>query len=257
MLFRISFFPITYLDIIDIILLSLATYGVLKLIRQTKAIQIFLGVIILFAVGFGLSWLPLTGVNWLSKSLTRYWVILLFIIFQQELRDLFAQIGNLPFLRRIVLSGYEPTIETLVRAAEQLSETRTGALIVIERDVGLKNYTETGKSVSAKLSVPLLLTIFTPRTPLHDGAVIIKGNRITAAGCALPLSNNPRYQRVLGMRHRAGVGITEETDAVSIIVSEETGSISLAVRGHLRRGLSPNMLSKLLKVIIGSSSRRG
>jgi len=92
---------------------------------------------------------------------------------------------------------------------------------------------------------------------LHDGAVIIKGNRITAAGCALPLSNNPRYQRVLGMRHRAGVGITEETDAVSIIVSEETGSISLAVRGHLRRGLSPNMLSKLLKVIIGSSSRRG
>jgi len=154
MLFRISFFPITYLDIIDIILLSLATYGVLKLIRQTKAIQIFLGVIILFAVGFGLSWLPLTGVNWLSKSLTRYWVILLFIIFQQELRDLFAQIGNLPFLRRIVLSGYEPTIETLVRAAEQLSETRTGALIVIERDVGLKNYTETGKSVSAKLSVP-------------------------------------------------------------------------------------------------------
>jgi diadenylate cyclase len=147
-----------------------------------------------------------------------------------------------------VSSSSEKILDEVVRAVELLSEAKVGALIAIKREVGLKTYEETGKKLDSQVTAELLVTIFTPRTPLHDGAVIIENDRIIAAACELPLTSNPRYQRSLGMRHRAGVGLSEETDALIILVSEESGTISLAVRGHLRKNLTPDKLGKLLEV---------
>ncbi|RKZ34638.1 TIGR00159 family protein [bacterium] len=249
-LFHIYFIPVTLGDVVDILLIATATYGVLSIMEGTRARSMLAGLaIILFGALVAYS-LNLSTVAWGIQRLGTVWVIAFLVVFQPELRDILTRIGNNKIFR---MFSTEPTmrmIDDLVSSAKILSESQVGALIAIQRHVPLDDIVNTGKPIQAKLTPELLATIFAPHTPLHDGGVIVSGEKIISAACEFPMSENPRYRRILGMRHRAGVGLTEHTDAVVIIVSEETGSISLAIRGYLRRQLTTDALKRLLEVIL-------
>jgi len=247
-LFRIFFLEFGLLDVLDIVIVAFIIYQFFLLMRGTRAVTMLIGLGLLLFLAFVSTWLNMNSLKWLITRLGTVWVIAFLVVFQPELRNVLTRLGNAPFLGKLVSSGGHKVLEEIVRAVELLSEAKVGALIAIKRDVGLKGYEETGKRLNAEVTAELLVTLFTPRTPLHDGAVVIENDRIVAAGCELPLTTNPRYQRSLGMRHRAGVGLSEETDALIALVSEETGGISLAVRGHLRRNLTAEKLGKLLEV---------
>ncbi len=254
-LFKIFFIEFGLLDIIDILVVAFIFYQFIMLMKGTRAITMIVGLATILFLAFLSTWLNLNSLKWFSERLGTIWIIAFLIVFQPELRNALTRLGNAPFFRRLVSSEGEKTIAVIVNSVELLSASKTGALIAIKRDVGLKGYEETGKRIGAEVTPDLLITIFTPRTPLHDGAVIIDGETITAAGCELPLTTNPRYQRTLGMRHRAGVGLSEETDAVVVIVSEETGGISLAIRGHLRKNITIDNMRKLLEISIKGSGK--
>lgn len=236
------------LDIIDILLVTFIIYQFFLLMRGSRAVTMLFGLGVLLFLAFLSTWLNMNSLQWLITRLGTVWVVAFLVVFQPELRNALTRLGNTPFFGKLVSSSSEKILDEVVRAVELLSEAKVGALIAIKREVGLKTYEETGKKLDSQVTAELLVTIFTPRTPLHDGAVIIENDRIIAAACELPLTSNPRYQRALGMRHRAGVGLSEETDALIILVSEESGTISLAVRGHLRKNLTPEKLGKLLEV---------
>lgn len=232
---------LTVISIIDILLVALIIYEFLALIKGTRAALILVGVSVV-VLAFYLSRIgQLTTVNWLISRVLPYAVFALIVIFAPEIRQGLARLGRrLTFSRS---SGSEAgAYDDIVMAANLFSQNQTGALMVIEREIGLRTYVESGVAIDAQLSYDLLATIFRPSAPLHDGAVIIRGDRISAAACFLPLSMNPVLSTQLGTRHRAGIGITEETDAISIIVSEETGTISLAVAGGIERDLSVEQL---------------
>src|SRR4029078_5128344 len=197
-------------------------------------------------------WLQLETVNWVIRNLAGYVVFAIIVLFQSDIRRALAHFGRAPFFRYFErASSADETIEELVVATTSLSAKRTGAIIVIERQIGLRNYIEGGIPLDATVTYDLLTSIFQPNSPLHDGAVIVQGNRIAAAACFLPLSVNPRVSRELGTRHRAALGLTEENDAVAIVVSEESGAISLAIGGDLERGLSPEALGTRLRGLLG------
>ncbi len=254
-LFHIFFIDFRILDIIDIIIVAIIIYNFLLLMKGTRAVTMLLGLGAILFLAFLSTWLNMNSLKWLIARLSTVWIIAFLIVFQPELRNVLTRIGNTPIFRRFVSSSGKKVIAVIVGAVDILSSAQVGSLIAIKRDVGLKGYEETGKKIDAEATSELLVTIFTPHTPLHDGAVIIEDNRIVSAGCELPLSTNPRYQRTLGMRHRAGVGLTEETDSVVVIVSEETGAISLAIRGHLRKSLTLDSLRKLLEVSLRGRER--
>ncbi len=239
-------------DLIDILVVAFLFYRLLILVRGTRATQMFVGLVTLVLLSVLAEWLSLAAVNWLLASLRTVWLIAFIIIFQPELRKALSQIGQSRLFNRfvnVVEFGYLAEIQN---AVERASRKGLGALIAIERNVGLKNYIETGALIEATVSAELIETIFTPPAPLHDGAVILRGNQIIAAGCILPLSANPALERTLGTRHRAAVGLTEESDAIVIVVSEETRQISIAEGGQLTRDLQigelKSHLSALLKV---------
>jgi diadenylate cyclase len=210
------------------------------------------GLIALVLISIVAEWLRLSALNWLLASLKTVWVIAFIIIFQPELRKALSQIGQSRVFNRFVSVDEFGYLSEIQSAAERLSRKGLGSLIVIERNVGLKNFIETGTKIEANVSAELLETIFTPPSPLHDGAVILRGSQIVAAGCILPLSANPDLEKALGTRHRAAVGLSEESDSVVIVVSEETRQISLAEGGQLFRDLQigdlKSRLSGLLKV---------
>ncbi|MBN1884811.1 MAG: diadenylate cyclase CdaA [Candidatus Krumholzibacteriota bacterium] len=239
------------IDIIDVVFVSLVFYRLLLLFKGTRATQMFVGLFLLILISFIAQWLNLNALNWILNSLKTVWVIGFVILFQPELRKALTQLGQNRILGLFLKVEESGTISEIVKACQQLAAKRIGAIVVIERDVGLKNYVETGTRLDARVSAEILGTIFTPPGPLHDGAVIIEKSRIVAAGCILPLSQNPRLVRSLGTRHRAGLGLSEESDAVVIIVSEETGLISLAHHGKLTRKLDINSLRNQLVGIIG------
>ncbi len=247
-LFRLYFMEFGVLDIIDILIVAFIIYQFFMLMRGSRAVTMLFGLGLLLFLAFLSTWLNMNSLQWLISRLGTVWVIAFLVVFQPELRNVLTRLGNTPFLGKLVSSSSRVVLDEVVRAVELLSEAKVGALIAMKREVGLKGYEETGKKLNSQVTAELLVTLFTPRTPLHDGAAIIENDRIIAAACELPLTTNPRYQRTLGMRHRAGVGLSEETDALVVIVSEETGGISLAVRGHLRRNLTPDKLGKLLEV---------
>jgi len=227
--------------IVDIALVAIIIYELLSLIRGTRAAYMLIGVA---AVGlaFYLSGLSdLHTLNWLLTTLLPYAVFALIVVFAGEIRQALARLG-----RRLTLSraggGDSDPYDDIVLAANLFSQNQTGALIVIEREIGLRTYIESGVPLDAQLSYDLLATIFRPSAPLHDGAVIVQKNRIAAAACFLPLSMNPVLSTQLGTRHRAGIGVTEETDAMAVIVSEETGAISLAVAGRIERDITVEQL---------------
>jgi diadenylate cyclase len=229
------------LTVLDILLVALIIYQVLVMIRGTRAAPMLAGLGAL-ALAFYLARVgELSTLNWLVSKLAPYVVFALIVVFQSEIRHVLADVGRrLSFMRGSASEG--DSYDDIVLAANLFSQHQTGALIVIEREIGLRTYVESGVPMDARLSYDLLATIFRPSAPLHDGAVIIQKDRIAAAACFLPLSMNPVLSTQMGTRHRAGIGITEETDAVAVIVSEETGAISMAVGGKVERDLTVDQL---------------
>ena len=236
---------LTMISVIDILLVAVIIYEFLALIKGTRAAVMLVGVAGL-ALAFYFSRLgELAALNWLISTLLPYAVFALIVVFQGEIRQALARLGHRLTLSRTRASEAD-AYDDIVLAANLFSQNQTGALIVIEREMGLRTYIESGVPLDAHLSYDLLATIFRPSAPLHDGAVIVQGDRIAAAACFLPLSMNPVLSTQMGTRHRAGIGVTEETDAIAVIVSEETGAVSLAVAGKVERDLTVEQLRERL-----------
>jgi diadenylate cyclase len=236
---------------LDILLVALLIYQVLMMIRGTRAAPMLAGLVVVGVIFYLARMGELATLNWVVSHVLPYVVFALIVVFQSEIRHVLADLGRrLSFLRGTDAGG--DSYDDIVLAANLFSQHQTGALIVIEREIGLRTHIESGVPLDARLSYDLLATIFRPSAPLHDGAVIIQKDRIAAAACFLPLSMNPLLSTQLGTRHRAGIGITEETDAIAVVVSEETGAISLAIAGQIERDLTVDQLRDRL----GSELRR-
>jgi len=230
---------------LDILLVAVVIYQVLVMIRGTRAAPMLAGVAVVAIIFYLARVGELTTLNWLISGLVPYVLFALIVVFQSEIRHVLANVGRRLRFGRGSASESD-TYDDIVLAANLFSQHQTGALIVIEREIGLRTYIESGVTLDARLSYDLLATIFRPSAPLHDGAVIVQKERVAAAACFLPLSMNPVLSTQLGTRHRAGMGITEETDAIAVIVSEETGAISVAVGGKIERDLSVEQLRERL-----------
>jgi len=235
-----------WLDVLDILIVAFVIYQLLQLIRGTHAVQVALGGAVLVLLFWASQWLDLQAVNWLMRTFLPYAVFGILVIFQPEIRKVLAHIGKTPLLGAFGSLRAEDVLDEIVLATTSLAAKKVGAILVLEREIGLKSYIETGIALDAQITYDLLINIFTPGTPLHDGAVIVQGNRIAAAACFLPLTVNPALSRTLGSRHRAAIGITEDTDAVAVVVSEETGTISMVEGGRIRRGLDATALRQAL-----------
>ncbi|MDH3216975.1 MAG: diadenylate cyclase CdaA [Candidatus Krumholzibacteria bacterium] len=235
-------------DVLDVLIVTFLLYKLFTLMRGTRAVSMFFGLIVLFILSVMAQWLNLMALNWIISSLKTVWVIAFVIIFQPELRRALASLGHRRILRRFFTVQESGIIPEIIKSASRLADKGIGAIIVLEKDMGLKNYIETGTKVDSRVTAEMLETIFTPTSPLHDGAVIIQNDRVAAAGCILPLTQDQRLSAALGTRHRAAIGLTEESDAIVIVVSEETHAISYAQGGKLKRKIDTNTLrSDLLK----------
>ena len=243
--FRFSSFSVR--DAIDIAIVAYLTYRFLLLLRGTRSAQMTLGIVVLLLFYWVTRYFQLSTLQWLFTNLLTYVVFGIIVLYQNEIRRALAGIGRNPLPGRYWRTGGPQSFEEIVLAATTLASRKIGALIVVERDIGLRNYAESGIALDAVLTYDLLVTIFSPHTPLHDGAVIVQRNRIIAAGCFLPLTLDPHLSKELGTRHRAAIGITEETDAIAIIVSEETGIISASSGGDIVRNLDGTGLRSLLE----------
>jgi diadenylate cyclase len=247
---------VSWWDLLDIALVSFLMYELLLLIRGTRAMQMALSGGFLIGLFFVSRYFELETVNWVIRNLAAYVVFAIIVLFQSDIRRALAHFGRASFFRYFERgTSTDETLEELVVAATTLSSRRVGAIIAIERQIGLRNYIEGGIPLDALVTYDLIASIFQPGSPLHDGAVIIQNERIAAAACFLPLSVNPRVSRDLGTRHRAALGLTEENDAVALVVSEETGTISLVMDGDIERGLSAEALRIRLRALLGTRRR--
>jgi len=237
--------------ILEILFIWALVYNIIRFFQGTRALQVLTGLMMLAAVFNLAKWLELHTVIWVLTKLFAVGVLAILVIFQPELRRILARIGQNTFSGAFLKKG--GTVDEVVQACEHMSRNRVGALFAIERDTGLKNYIESGIVLDAKISAELLITIFMPVTPIHDGGVVVVGNRIASCGCLFPLSQNMNLSRSLGTRHRAAIGLTEESDAVCVIVSEETGAISVSVHGKLTRDLDPEGLKRVLLSLFRSA----
>lgn len=240
---------------IDILIVAVIIYQFLLLIKGTRATQMLIGVAALILFYYGARWGRLETAQWLLTNVLPYFVFALIVIFQAEIRRALAEIGRNPFWRRFSPEEKTDSYDDIVLAVSYLAQHRIGALIVIEREIGLKPYVESGVALDARLSYDLLVSIFRPESPLHDGAVIVEKDRVAAAACFLPLSVNPLLSTQLGTRHRAAIGITEETDAVCVVVSEQTGAISLASAGAIEAVLDADRLRERLGELLEEYAR--
>ena len=253
--FKGFFMVLKITDLVDVLLIAFIVYQLLKLIKETRALQLVKGILILFFALEISSWFNLTTLNYLLRSAMQVGMFAIVVIFQPELRSLLEKMGR-SNVGKIINIGTGTAdsqtlaIQEIAQAAANLSEGKTGALIVIERETKLGDIIGTGTLIDAEVSSALLENIFVPKTPLHDGAVIIRGDRIHTAGCLLPLTSNENLSRELGTRHRAALGISEASDAFVIVVSEETGKISIAASGALTRNLDKESLTAALKKAI-------
>ena len=221
------------------------------LIRGTRAVQMALGGAVILGLFYLSGWSHLETVNFLIRNFVGYVVFAVIVLFQADIRRALAHLGRAPFFRYLAKAeAEEESIEELIVASGLLAAKRIGAIIAIERQVGLRNYIEGGIPIDGMLTYDLLLSIFQPSSPLHDGAVIVQTDRIAAAACFLPLTVNPKLSKELGSRHRAAIGLTEENDAVAIVVSEETGIVSVIVGGQIERGLDPDALRLRLQSLV-------
>jgi diadenylate cyclase len=237
-------------DVLDILLVAFIVYELLQFIRGTHAVQIALGGLVLVVLYWTSVFFNLQTVNWLLRTFLPFLVFGIIVVFQTEIRKVLAHLGRAPFFGGAARRRQEEVVDEVVLASTSLAAERTGAIIVLEREMGLRSYVETGISLDAVVTYDLLVSIFHPATPLHDGAVVIQGNRVSAAACFLPLTVNPELSRTLGSRHRAAIGLSEDTDAVAVVVSEETGTISIVEGGRIRRGLDgPSLKQDLLSAL--------
>jgi diadenylate cyclase len=235
-----------WLDVLDILMVAFIIYQLLLFIRGTHAVQMALGAGVLVLLYWTSRWADLQTVNWLLRTFLPYLVFGIIVVFQSEIRKVLAHLGKTPLLGAFSSQKTEELVDEVVLASTTLASHQTGASMVLEREMGLRAYIETGIALDAVLTYDLLVNVFTPGTPLHDGAVIVQGNRVAAAACFLPLTVNPELSRALGSRHRAAIGVTEDTDAIAVVVSEETGTISLVSEGRIRRDLDARSLKQSL-----------
>jgi len=243
--------PIGWWDLVDILVVSALIYEILKLIRGTRAVQMAVGGAFLAALFYISRWGHLETVNWLIRNMVGYLVFAVIVLFQSDIRRALAHLGRAPFFRYFAKpQSAEESIEELAVAASMLSAQRIGAIVAIERQIGLRNYIEGGIPLDAVLTYDLIVSIFQPASPLHDGAVIVQDDRVAAAACFLPLTVNPKLGKELGSRHRAAIGLTEENDSVAIVISEETGSISIVADGQMERGIDADTLRARLRSLV-------
>ena len=249
--------------VVDILLVAFVIYKLIMVIRGTRAVQLVKGITVILAVWFLSGYLGLNTLQWIMQQAVTYGLLAIIIIFQPELRRALEHLGRGRLFQSsstAVEEEVKESIEHIIRSANYMGKRRIGALISIERETGMTDYTETGVTMNAKLTTELMTNIFIPNAPLHDGAVIVKGNEILAAGCYLPLSENPFISKELGTRHRAALGVSEVTDAITLVISEETGGISMTKNGDLHRNMEEDSLrdmlgNELLKKENGTSSR--
>ncbi|OPY56892.1 MAG: DNA integrity scanning protein DisA [Pelotomaculum sp. PtaU1.Bin035] len=246
-------------SVIDILIVAFVVYKIMLLIKGTRAVQLIKGLAVLLMATALSSLFNLYTMNWLLRQVMTALVVALPVVFQPELRRALEKLGRGKFLTHTPLTsigaeeiGQVKVIAEITRSTTILSKNKIGALIILERETGLEEHIDTGLKIDGIVSAEFLVNIFIPKTPLHDGAVIIRGNRVAAAACFLPLSENPYLTSDLGTRHRAGIGISEHSDAAAIIVSEETGTISIAVEGVLTRYLDEASLQDKLTALLKS-----
>ena len=245
-----------WLDFLDIAIVAVLIYEFFKLIRRTRAVQMVVGSIFVVGLYYASELAPLPTVNWLISNLLGYVVFAAIVLFQADIRRALSNLGRAPFIRFLTRPATtEATIEEVVTSSTMLSGQRIGAIIVIEREIGLRNYIESGIPIDSTVSYDLLVSIFQPGSPLHDGAVILQENRTAAAACFLPLTVNPVLGTQFGSRHRAAIGLTEESDAVALVVSEETGELSLALDGQIERNLDSDQLRLRLEALLLQTER--
>ncbi len=248
-LFKLSFISFTLLDLIDIMFITMLFYGIYRSLKDTIAVQILIGLIIIAGLQFITEAVNLRGINWIMKTISSIWLIAFIVLFQPEMRRLLMQITRSKIFRLFVKTHIFGTIEEVIEAAIEFSEKHTGALIVFARTQNVQMTVDTGITLNAQVTRELLVSIFNTKSPLHDGAVIIENNVIIAARCVLPLTNKERYgTKALGTRHRAGLGLSEQIDALILIVSEETGGISIADGGELIYDIQSDVLPEMLRL---------
>lgn len=243
---RFGFLLPGLVDIVQIVIVAVAIYYVLRLLARTRAIQMLVGVLVLALVYVAARSFNLLLIRYLLENLFQFGAIAALVVFQPELRNTLARLGQSRLLRLFNRLEGSKVLEELVEAVERLARSRVGAIIAVERDVGLEEYAETHVRLEAKVNADLLLSLFAPYGPLHDGAVLIQGDTIIAAGVILPLTQYPVADKSLGTRHRAALGLSEETDALVLVVSEETSQISIAQRGRLERNVTPDRVREAL-----------
>ncbi len=246
MLFKIGFLSISVIDVLDVFLVSYIFYKLYQFLKGSIAARMMIGLLFIILISIVAELFNMSGSTWIFANLKTVWVIAFVIIFQPEFRRLLLYLGQIPILRKIVQVSAQKIVDEVVGAVAELSRKNFGALIVILRDTGIRSVIETGIALQAQLSKALILSIFNPRSPMHDGAVVIQNDILVAAKCQLPLTENPKLDPSLGMRHRAALGLSEQSDALVLAVSEETGMISLAEDGVLTRGLSEEGLQQRL-----------
>ena len=237
-------------DVVDILIVGFVVYRLFLLIQGTRAVSMLTGLVVLAAVYQGAQYLELYTVNWVLDSAGNVILILIVVVFQHDIRRMLTQVGTGPFYGRMQRLAEGQAIEEITRASVLLAGRRVGALIVLQREVGLNEYVEGGTRLDAQITKELILSIFLPTSPLHDGALILHQGRIVAAGCLLPLTTNPNVSKTLGTRHRAAIGLTEETDAIVVVVSEEEGKISLVREGRMPRALEAGVLRSTLQQLV-------
>jgi diadenylate cyclase len=238
---------LTWIAAFDILVVAYLIYQLLVFIKGTRAVQMAVGLGLIIVFFYFSRWARLETVSWILTNVLPYFVFAIIVMFQHEIRRALAHFGQAPLFGGFSSINRNEFYDEIILAVTTLASNQTGALILIERDIGLKAYIESGIALDAALSYDLLVTVFNPSVPLHDGAVVIRSGRIAAAACFLPLTVKPRLSKELGTRHRAAIGVTEETDAVAIIVSEETGAISFAHDGDMERYLDPDTLRLRLR----------
>ena len=231
-LFNIGFLTFTLIDLIDIILVTWVFFKVYQYFKETRAGQMLVGLVILLISSFLFNSFGLSAMSWLVNQFQTVWVVAFVILFKPEIRRLLIYVGQTRFFQSIFKMGTSRSLEAIVNASLQLSKKKWGGLIVIQRETGLRSYKDASVQLKAEVSTPLLLSIFNPESPLHDGAVILQNTLIEAAGCILPLTESQMILPEMGTRHRAALGITEESDAIVVIISEERGTISTAENGR-------------------------
>ncbi len=246
-LFKIGFIPVTVMDMVDIAVMSYIIFRVANFLRGSRAAQMFVGLVIIMIFSVMAPFFQLKGMSWIFENLRTVWIIAFVILFQPEIRRLLIYVGQSRIVRFFVKVSGNRVIEEVVKATLELRDRGYGALLVMGRETGLRSWLESGVRIQAEVSTPLILSIFNPRSPLHDGAIVIQNDIIEAAKCILPLSEDVHSRAEYGTRHRAALGLSEETDAMVIVVSEETGKISVAIGGELLYGLSDEELKRVLE----------